>query len=92
MSRDKKTEIKEMAQIIAKNIYGAEQNADFAPNAKNASKELYAIGYRKASDVAREIFAEIEKHKTIPFGSKCEVVPFYVIADLKKKYESEGAE
>ena len=48
MNREK--QIEEMAQIIAKNIYGAEQNADFAPNAKNASKELYAIGYHKQSE------------------------------------------
>jgi len=38
------------------------------------------------AEIAREIFAEIEKHKTIPFGAKCEVIPFYVIAELKKKY------
>lgn len=40
-------------------------------------------------EVAREIFAEIEKHKTVPFGSKCEVIPLYIVSELKKKYTGE---
>ena len=50
---------------------------------------LYGKGYRKASEVAREIFAEIEyliwQHETHPAGELTEK-----IAELKKKYESEG--
>ncbi len=54
-------------------------------------------GYRKASDVAREIFAEIE---TLLNLNKCygdsgiyfERDIEADIAELKKKYESEGAE
>lgn len=56
------------------------------------AKKLANKGYRKSTDVAREIFAELDdipKHQ-----------PSYVlytlltkkIAELKKKYESEGAE
>lgn len=52
-------------------------------NEHDATEIAYKNGYKKA---AEEIFAEIEKHKTIPFGAKCEVIPFYVIAELKKKY------
>lgn len=50
--------------------------------------------YRKASEVAEEIFAEIEKYDRRPLP-ECEAV--YVIkasefAELKKKYESEDTE
>ena len=48
-------QIEEMAQIIAKNVYGAEQDVAYAPNARNASKELFSIGYRRQEDVARKI-------------------------------------
>ena len=50
-------------------------------------------GYRKASEVAREIFAEIEKFNRPPLP---ECAPVYIIkaneyAELKKKYtEGEG--
>lgn len=48
-------------------------------------------GFRKASDVAREIFAEIEyliwQYDTRPASDLTEE-----IAELKKKYESEGAD
>ena len=44
---------------------------------------LYANGYRKATDVAREIFAEIDK---TAYGD----LDFF--KQLRKKYESEGAE
>ena len=40
------------------------------------------------AEVAREIFEEIEKCQTIMIGVRCEVIPFYMIAELKKKYES----
>lgn len=48
-------------------------------------------GYRKASDVAREIFAEIEKIIEVDkFGeAKFDVRELYKI---EKKYESEGGE
>ena len=55
---------------------------------------LYNAGYRKASDVAREIFAEIEKLKYNGW-SAVNVYPcidYIGLAELKKKHESEGAE
>lgn len=67
------------------------------------AETLYNAGYRKASDVAREIFEEIEKlldnyHLAcLPVGM---IEPYVcydsglgdAIAELKKKYESEGTE
>ena len=54
-------QIEEMARIIAKNVYGAEQNVEYAPNARNASKELFSKGYRIQDEVAREIFVAMER-------------------------------
>ena len=68
---------------------------------------LCELGYRKASDVAREIFAEIEKtaKDAMRFCDRYSVIPMIreaktscykdllgYITKLKKKYESEGAE
>ena len=61
------------------------------------AEALYNAGYRKASDVAREIFEEIEKE----YGENCGAYRiddltygqlWDFLAELKKKYESEGAE
>jgi ribosomal protein L37E len=50
---------------------------------------LYNADYRKSTDVAREIFEEIEKTLTKNRfrGTSCLL---HDIAELKKKYESEG--
>jgi hypothetical protein len=53
---------------------------------------LSKIGYRKASDVAREIFEEIEENMT---DIKMEFATLRAIgkrqlAKIKEKYESEG--
>lgn len=64
--------------------YGRENKA------KQISELLAKQGYRKASEVAEEIFAEIEyliwQHDTHPAGELTEDV-----AELKKKY-TEGGE
>lgn len=57
------------------------------------AERLYKNGYRKASDVVAEIFAEIEtafaRVGILPHNVG--LVDFNVIAELKKKYtESEG--
>ena len=47
------------------------------------AEALYNAGYRKASEVAEEIFAEIEEHIMLEFNE-------VAYAELKKKYtESE---
>ena len=82
MSRDK--QIEEMAKVIEQ----ARIKATDTTNSMNYgfggwyAKELYNAGYRKAEDVAREIFEEIErltKNHGITYTQK-------VIAELKKKY------
>ena len=52
------------------------------------AKELYEAGYRKASEVAAKIFAEIEKYNRPPLP-ECE--PVYIIKasefeELKRKF------
>ena len=65
------------------------------------AKRLYNAGYRKASDVAREIFEEIEGVLAVyTHTSKSEDYDNGIydalewvdskVAELKKKYESEG--
>ena len=83
MSRDK--QIEEMTKIIWDN-----PNMYDLPSAEDVAFALYDAGYRKASDVAREIFEEIDtlcdKYPTIrTLGGK-------TFAELRKKYESEGAD
>ena len=55
------------------------------------AEALYEKGYRKSTDVAREIFAEIEyliwQYDTHPASDLTER-----IVELKEKYESEGAD
>jgi hypothetical protein len=71
--------------------------------AQRADQIMREMGYRRASDVAREIFEEIEllldtysaSHHSI--GEVCGESYFErgledAIAELKKKYESEGAD
>lgn len=54
-------------------------------NTDGLTKELYDDGYRKASDVAREIFEEIEDvMNNIGYFDEID------FRSLKKKYESEG--
>jgi hypothetical protein len=91
MSRDK--QIKEMAELIYKetDLYNVDTAYDIA-------SVLHDEGYRKASDVAREIFEEIEKL----ISSECLVIKdedgirgyvdasvHYILAELKKKYLGE---
>ena len=96
MSRDKQTEIDEMAIII-------DDNHGFIVSSVETAKALYNAGYRKASDVAREIFAEIEKLRctfTYPYlganGTIFNKTDFNFhmriedYNELKKKYIVEG--
>ena len=67
--------------------------------AQRADQIMRELGYRKASDVAREIFAEIYAayDDCIVIDSKnighLKVAKFFeYLANIKKKYESEGAD
>ena len=56
------------------------------------AKELYAKGYRKSTDVAREIFEEIDKliYRLLNDVHYIAGDLVWDINELKKKYESEG--
>lgn len=84
MSIDK--QIDEMAKII-------DDNHGFIVSSVETAEALYNIGYRKSSEVAREIFAEIEscKWSETQYGDQmlCFEINSAKYAELKKKYESE---
>jgi hypothetical protein len=72
-------QIEEMAKDLENYTCMSEYQAEIA------SRMLYIKGYRKASDVAREIFEEIED--VINNIGYFDEIDF---RSLKKKYESEG--
>lgn len=73
-------------QCIHHNIIGECANAEC--QTVYIAENLFDKGYRKASDVAREIFEEIDRMCIDTFGN----FNHRVFAELKKKYESEGEE
>ena len=104
-------QIEEMAKVIY-DEFGTMVVAE--ADATAISVHLTRNGYCKASDVASEIFAEIEQEISAALKSNYKVLPQVIdsdelyhtvqgkisalcgiegfIAELKKKYESEGAE
>ena len=85
MSRDK--QIEEMAKDIDKSPWRIEQAwRGCNINSIEIAEHLYTAGYRKASEVAREIFEEIEK--LLAVDRNCEAnLDVRDLAELKKKYE-----
>ena len=60
MSREK--QIEEMAKIIARrSVAFRNPNVAFMTTARKTADSLYNAGYRKQSEVAREIFEEIDR-------------------------------
>jgi hypothetical protein len=77
-----KTQIKEMAEII-RNANSVKYPKDyFYPEAK----VLYRAGYRKASDVASEIFEELEKTLGTTIWLHCDPWKYDTYKELKRKY------
>ena len=99
MSRDK--QIEEMAKICCNTCEfgcGFNGECDLGNDyrtcgvSKETAEALYNAGYRKTSDIAREIFEEIDRmiYKVLNdrhyiMGDMC-----YEVAGLKKKYTEEG--
>ena len=89
MNREDKTQINEMAEVIehtrrlAMDVVGAEASS------KMIATDLYDKGYRKSSDVAEEIFGEIEEHITTIFPILGNDIVAH-LAELKKKYTEGG--
>ncbi len=92
---EKEKQIEEMAKIIdqAKHDMWVGECPTYAEHSENIAKYLYNAGYRKASEVAERIFAEIETSLSIADFKGGEV--YYAIRaedylHYKKKYTEEG--
>ena len=81
--RVRKLDIEKQGFDVASIFYGKESEE------ASVARYLVQEGYRKASDVAREIFAEIEEiaieHEM--FGRTVLIIGQGTLAELKKKYE-----
>ena len=75
--KDQIEKIKEISKVIQKNGLGEHLCDAIAVG-------IYDAGYRKQSEVAREIFEEIEKISKAPHGYIC--LSYDELAELKKKY------
>lgn len=91
MSRDK--QIREMEQIGSKRPCDSEDCSKCLAMNRRCNdflfaERLYNAGYRKSTDLAEEIFAEIERQLNDFNGSWADTVinTQYLIAELKKKY------
>ena len=89
MSRDKQTEIANDLNMHCVSL--SEQFCGEMSCNACISNWLYNAGYRKSTDLAEEIFAEIGKLTTLRVYGGYELYLKDDIAELKKKYtESEG--
>ena len=95
---NKEKQIEEMAKDMCEYYYEGTCYQDKKPcdckcETFTDAQYLYAKGYRKASEVAEEIFAEIEEitmHGITSFGLQTMTMGECAFAELKKKYtESE---
>lgn len=98
MSREK--QIEEMAQCLCGWNRGTlcifdDKDCDLQCTYGKIANELTAKGYRKSTDLAEEIFAEIEASAKVKYWRGGGLVVFEVngedFAELKKKY-TEGEE
>ena len=91
MSKDK--QILKMQKVLSNSniVYGMGEYTDIA-----ISEAFYNAGYREASEVAREIFEELEKHTVVlGLGDATRHIYFRgiekeIINELKKKHEVDG--
>ena len=91
--RDK--QIEEMAKLCTDKCRDCHNNEciETTKSQHCIAETLYNAGYRKASEVAEEIFAEIEKiamHGTTVYGLCLMSMGEAAFAELKKKYTEEG--
>ncbi len=74
----RENQIEEMARDLENHTCMSQFQAEIA------STTLYAKGYRKASDVAREIFEEIER--VVGCALCVDLTDWLAYTELKKKY------
>ena len=82
---NKEKQIEEMAKVIYSRFHATD-----SVTSRDIAKALYAKDYRKASDVAEEIFAEIE-YLIWQYDARPASDLSKEIAELKKKY-TEGCD
>ena len=97
---DREKQINEIAKIIARRSMAFRNpNVAFMTTARKTANSIYNAGYRKQSEVVKEIFDEIGKlvstnKKTVGCATYEETI-FYIedfiedLAELKKKYAGE---
>ena len=94
MDRDKQIEFErnEMAEVIADSFDHNGEKWD-ASDFEWSAYQVQQAGYRRASEVAREIFEEIEKVFTVKYPmctNPVLVLDSLSYAELKKKYTESG--
>lgn len=90
---DREKQIEEMAKIIARRrVVFRNSNIAIMTTARKTADSLYNAGYRKQSEVVKEIFEEIDNIisnlRDSPFYSSSDAV--YELTELKKKYTEES--
>ena len=85
MSRE--TQIEELKKDLT-DIFDEEYYRRNITTPQNTAEKLAKKGYRKQSDVSREIFEEIEQNFEIGYGGVLEFRG--LLAELKKKYTEEN--
>ena len=92
MSRDKQTEIHEIAKRMSEAI-STEMEHRYISDERKLEAVLKENGWCKASDLAEEIFAEIDEAMLDHASGYIDDHWLYVrIAELKKKYTKGGKE
>lgn len=92
LSRDKQTEIDEMAKAVCYLDRTCDEcMTSFECKAMMYAKRFYDAGYRKSTDVAEEIFAEIETslHYKLINGEIHLIIREEDYNEYKKKYTKE---
>lgn len=91
MSRDKQTEIHELAKQMSEAISTAVEERYIEDEAKLRAV-LIESGWRKASEVAEEIFDDLEKYGEYDSGMYHFVIGAYTYQTIRKKYTEDGNE
>ena len=86
-----KKQVEEMAKVIDKSHWRIVQGwKGCRLNSEEIAENIYAAGYRKSSEVAREIFEEIENSISPMLGLEDDKESVAILAttfaELKKKY------
>ena len=83
---DREKQIEEMAKIIARRRAAFRNpNVAFMTTARKTADSIYSAGYRKQSEIAKEIFEEIERTFKGLLNGDISNIP-KLLSTLKKEY------